>query len=55
MQSLPQPIQLRFNEVGGFNPMHVERNIGRVFKAAGNLAVIGMRIASPPLEPSGLS
>jgi hypothetical protein len=25
--------QLRFNEIGGFNPEHVERNIGRVFEA----------------------
>ena len=29
--------QLRFNEVGGFNPKHIERNIGRVFKAARNV------------------
>jgi hypothetical protein len=27
--------QLRFNEVGGFNPEHIERNIGRVFEARG--------------------
>jgi len=26
--------QLRFNEIGGFNPKHVERNIGRVFESA---------------------
>jgi hypothetical protein len=32
--------QLRFNELGGFNPEHIERNIGRVFEARG------------PVEPS---
>jgi hypothetical protein len=26
--------QVRFNELGGFNPKHVERNIGRVFESA---------------------
>ncbi len=26
--------QLRFNEIGGFNPKHIERNIGRVFEAS---------------------
>jgi hypothetical protein len=25
--------QLRFNEVGGFNPEHLERNVGKVFEA----------------------
>ena len=29
--------QLRFNEIGGFNPKHIERNIGRVFEASGSL------------------
>jgi len=29
--------QLRFNEVGGFNPKQIERNIGRVFESAGRL------------------
>ena len=29
--------QLRFNEIGGFNPKHIERNIGRVFEASGPL------------------
>ena len=28
--------QLRFNEVGGFNPRLIERNIGRVFRATEN-------------------
>ena len=27
--------QLRFNAVGGFNPKHIERNIGRVFESPG--------------------
>jgi hypothetical protein len=26
--------QLRFNELGGFNPEHIERNVGRVFESA---------------------
>ncbi len=29
--------QLRFNQVGGFNPHLLERNIGHVFQCAGNL------------------
>ena len=29
--------QLRFNAIGGFNPKHIERNIGRVFEASGPL------------------
>ena len=29
--------QLRFNEIGGFNPKHIERNIGRVFETSGPL------------------
>jgi hypothetical protein len=29
--------QLRFNEIGGFNPRHLERNIGRVFEASGRV------------------
>src|SRR5262245_10829823 len=29
--------QLRFNEVGGFNPNLIERNIGRVFHCIGDL------------------
>src|SRR5207244_8850405 len=29
--------QLRFNEAGGFNPNHLEQNIGRVFESAGPL------------------
>jgi hypothetical protein len=28
---------LRFNEAGGFNPKHIERNIGRVFESVGSL------------------
>src|SRR6516162_9474763 len=27
--------QIRFNAIGGFNPQHVEANIGRVFESAG--------------------
>ena len=27
--------QLRFNAIGGFNPQHIEANIGRVFESAG--------------------
>jgi hypothetical protein len=27
--------QLRFNAVGGFNPQHIEANVGRVFESAG--------------------
>ena len=27
--------QLRFNAIGGFNPKHIERNIGRVFESPG--------------------
>src|SRR3989442_11941502 len=27
--------QVRFNGIGGFNPKHIEANIGRVFKFAG--------------------
>jgi len=34
--------QLRFNAVGGFNPDHIERNIGRVFEA-GDLPETGAR------------
>jgi hypothetical protein len=29
--------QLRFNAIGGFNPQHIEANIGRVFASAGLL------------------
>jgi hypothetical protein len=29
--------QLRFNAVGGFNPMAIERNIGRIFQCNGNV------------------
>jgi hypothetical protein len=48
--------QVRFNEVGGFNPMHIERNIGRVFKAAGNLepsnrCVLLHHLLSCPIPP----
>ena len=48
--------QLRFNEVGGFNPNHVERNIGRVFKATGNLdpsgrCVLLHHLLSRPVSP----
>ena len=27
--------QVRFNAIGGFNPQHIEANIGRVFESAG--------------------
>jgi hypothetical protein len=31
--------QVRFNGVGGFDPDHIERNLGRVFASAGRLAL----------------
>jgi hypothetical protein len=48
--------QLRFNEVGGFNPTHIERNIGRVFEAMGNLEPSGRcvllhHLLSRPVSP----
>jgi hypothetical protein len=27
--------QIRFNAIGGFNPQHIEANVGRVFESAG--------------------
>ena len=51
---------LRFNEVGGFNANHVERNIGRVFEAVGSLDQRGTRVllhhlSSEPKAPDYFS
>src|SRR5689334_15095148 len=51
---------LRFNEIGGFNPNHVERNIGRVFEAVGSLDDRGARLllhhlSSEPKAPDYFS
>jgi hypothetical protein len=48
--------QLRFNEVGGFNPHLIERNIGRVFQSKGDLGHNGgslllHHLAERPLPP----
>ena len=48
--------QLRFNGAGGFNPKHIERNIGRVFTGTGNLesssrCVLLHHLLSSPVFP----
>jgi hypothetical protein len=48
--------QIRFNEVGGFNPNLVDRNIGRVFACTGELRQTGAclllhHVLERPLEP----
>jgi hypothetical protein len=51
---------LRFNDVGGFNANHIERNIGRVFEAVGSLDERGARLllhhlSSEPKAPDYFS
>ena len=48
--------QLRFNEIGGFNPNLVERNIGRVFHCTGDLehnrvSLLLHHLADEPVSP----
>src|ERR1051326_2706126 len=48
--------QTRFNEIGGFNPKLVERNIGRVFQCTGDLrrdaaCLMFHHLLQRPLEP----
>ena len=48
--------QVRFNAIGGFNPKHIEANIGRVFKFAGfrdrgNPCLLLHHLLSRPLQP----
>jgi hypothetical protein len=47
---------VRFNEIGGFNPKQIERNIGRVFESAGPAAAEHRTLllhhrSSPPAFP----
>jgi hypothetical protein len=51
---------LRFNEVGGFNPNHIERNMGRVFESVGSVdqggaRVLLHRLSSEPKVPEYFS
>jgi len=48
--------QVRFNGIGGFNPKHIEANIGRVFKSAGfrdggSPCLLLHHLLSRPLQP----
>ena len=48
--------QLRFNAIGGFNPQHIEANVGRVFKFAGirdrgNPCLLLHHLLSRPFQP----
>src|SRR5688572_25297901 len=48
--------QLRFNEVGGFNSAHIERNIGRVFEVTGGMepstrCILLHHLLNPPAPP----
>jgi len=47
---------VRFNQIGGFDAEHIERNIGRVFESAGRIGSVPANLllhhlASPPACP----
>jgi hypothetical protein len=47
---------VRFNQVGGFDANHIERNIGRVFESAGPIetgppSLLLHHLANPPASP----